>query len=110
MATWIDEAQKAAVAVAADDDGDGAEEPEESGPQDNLPSTRPPHRPRKWTPITLAILFGTSPRTESLCTRISRRAREQEEQYMQVMAELEVEETSPDAGAIEIEDSEVYGE
>jgi guanylate kinase len=54
-------------------------------------------------------LFGTSPRKESLRTRVSRRAREEEQMYMQVMAELDAEDDSLDDGEIEIDDSEVYG-
>ncbi|KAJ7437737.1 hypothetical protein FB451DRAFT_1450335 [Mycena latifolia] len=57
--------------------------------------------------MTLEKLFGTSPRKESLCTRVSCRAREEEEMYMRVMAELDAEDDTLDAGEIEIDDSEL---
>ncbi|KAJ7447819.1 hypothetical protein FB451DRAFT_1567424 [Mycena latifolia] len=47
---------------------------------------------------------------ESLRTRVSRRAREEEDMYMRVMAELDAEDDTLDAGEIEIDDSEVYGD
>jgi hypothetical protein len=58
--------------------------------------------------MTLEKLFGMSPRKESLRTRVSRRAREEEEMYMRVMAELDAADDTLDAGEIEIDDSEVY--
>ncbi|KAJ7450471.1 hypothetical protein FB451DRAFT_1410441 [Mycena latifolia] len=104
MAQWISDAQEAS-----------AQEEQESSsePVLTVPETEPARlvrRPRKWQPMTLEKLFGTSPRKESLRTRVSRRAREEEEMYMRVMAELEAEDDTLDAGEIEIDDSEVYGD
>ncbi|KAJ7701706.1 hypothetical protein B0H14DRAFT_3527454 [Mycena olivaceomarginata] len=53
-------------------------------------------------------LFGKGVKS-SLRTRVSRRAQEEEEIYMQVMAELDAEDDTPDDGAIEIDDDEVWG-
>jgi hypothetical protein len=68
--------------------------------------------PRKWKPITLEKLFGTLKKGagESRRVRMSRRAMELEETYMMVMAELEAEDDTLDDGAVEVDDSEVYGE
>ncbi|KAJ7445390.1 ribonuclease H-like domain-containing protein [Mycena galericulata] len=101
MARWIVDAQEAAAAEDAEEEEEGKETPEQAGPV---------RRPRKWRPMTLKKLFGTSPRKEDLRTRISRRARDQEEMYMRVMAELDEADDSPDNGAIEIDDDEVYGD
>lgn len=98
MARWISEAQEAAAEEIEDEDAEETAEP-----------MGPVRRPRKWQSMTLEKLFGTSPRKESLRTRVSRRAREEEEMYMQVMAELDAEDDSLDDGEIEIDDSEVYG-
>jgi hypothetical protein len=77
-----------------------------SGSEDPAQSLGRSPAPCKWKPKTLAKLFGKSTK-ESLRTRISRRAREQEENYLQVMAELE-EDDSLDDGQTEISDSEEF--
>ncbi|KAJ7074602.1 ribonuclease H-like domain-containing protein [Mycena amicta] len=111
MAVWISESQKAAEEAAEAEDVEEQDEPEDSESiPSSVPTTRPPRRPRKWVLMTLEVLFGTSPRKESLRTRMSRRSQEEEEQYMRVIAELDAEDTTPDAGAQEIDDSEVWGE
>ncbi|KAJ7903011.1 hypothetical protein B0H13DRAFT_1882356 [Mycena leptocephala] len=46
----------------------------------------------------------------SLRTRVSRRAQEEEETYMRVMAELDAVDDSLDDGEVEIDESEVYGD
>ncbi|KAJ7683613.1 hypothetical protein B0H14DRAFT_2654757 [Mycena olivaceomarginata] len=76
--------------------------------EDTIPLSRL-RRPRKWQPMTLERLFGTGVKP-SLRTRISRRMQEEEETYMLVMAELDADDDDPDAGAIEIDDDEVYRE
>jgi hypothetical protein len=58
--------------------------------------------------MTLERLFGKGVKL-SLRTRVSCRAQEEEEIYMQVMAELDAEDDTPDDGAIEIDDDEVWG-
>ncbi|KAJ7458980.1 hypothetical protein FB451DRAFT_1182567 [Mycena latifolia] len=69
--------------------------------------------PRKWQPISLERLFVKTAK-ESLRTRrgerMARRAQEEEQMYMQVMAELDAADNTPDDGEVEIDDSEVYGE
>jgi hypothetical protein len=82
MARWISEAQE--VAAEEIEDEDAKETAELIG------SVR---WPRKWQSMMLEKLFGTSPQKESLRTRVSRRAREEEEMYMQVMAKLDAEKT-----------------
>jgi hypothetical protein len=58
--------------------------------------------------MTLERLFGKGVKL-SLRTRVSCHAQEEEEIYMQVMAELDAEDDTPDDGAIEIDDDEVWG-
>ncbi|KAJ7437633.1 hypothetical protein FB451DRAFT_1193126 [Mycena latifolia] len=69
--------------------------------------------PRKWQPISLERLFVKTAK-ESLRTRrgerMARRAQEEEQMYMQVMAELDAADNTPDDGEVEIDDSEVYEE
>ena len=113
MAKWIAETREVeAEDVTEEADSDETDEmvQEDDTAQDNGSVDRPPHRPRKWKPLMLKVLFGSSPQKESLRTRMLRRAREEEEQYMRIIAELDAEDTEPDAGGVEITDSEVYGE
>jgi hypothetical protein len=100
MAKWISAAREAAV-EEEDTTVAGPEEAEAVTPE-RL------RRPRKWQPMTLERLFGKGVKL-SLRTRVSRRAQEEEEIYMQVMAELDAEDDTPDDGAIEIDDDEVWG-
>jgi hypothetical protein len=69
--------------------------------------------PRKWQPISLKRLFAKTAK-ESLRARRGERmvqcAQEEEQMYMQVMAELDAVDNTPDDGEVEINDSEVYGE
>ncbi|KAJ7198115.1 hypothetical protein GGX14DRAFT_573671 [Mycena pura] len=102
MAKWISAAREAAAEDSEEDTiVAGPEEPEVVTPE-RL------RRPRKWQPMTLERLFGKGVKL-SLRTRVSRRAQEEEEIYMQVMAELDAEDDTPDDGAIEIDDDEVWG-
>ncbi|KAJ7448632.1 hypothetical protein B0H11DRAFT_2289717 [Mycena galericulata] len=59
-------------------------------------------------PLTLQRLFGKGVKP-SLRTRVSRRAQEEEEAYMRVMAELDEEDDTLDDGEVEIDDDEVWG-
>jgi hypothetical protein len=64
---------------------------------------------KKWKPLTLAQLFGSTQRpAESRRVRMARRAIEEEEAYMQVMAELDAIDDTVDDGAIEIYDEDVF--
>ncbi|KAJ7934367.1 ribonuclease H-like domain-containing protein [Mycena leptocephala] len=87
MARWIADAQEAE-----------AEEDEENDEED---------------PISLERLFAKTAK-ESLRARrgerMAQRAQEEEQMYMQVMAELDAADNTPDDGEVEIDYSEVYGE
>ncbi|KAJ6619396.1 hypothetical protein B0H10DRAFT_2026511 [Mycena sp. CBHHK59/15] len=103
MAHWIADAQEAE-----------AEEDEEDVPVvPNPPHLNQLRAPRKWQPISLERLFAKTAK-ESLRAkrgeRMARRAQEEEQMYMQVMAELDAADNTPDDGEVEIDDSEVYGE
>ncbi|KAJ7460777.1 hypothetical protein FB451DRAFT_1405314 [Mycena latifolia] len=107
MARWITDAQEAE-----------AEEDEENDEEDvpvvpNPPRLNQLRAPRKWQPISLERLFVKTAK-ESLRTRrgerMAWRAQEEEQMYMQVMAELDAADNTPDDGEVEIDDSEVYGE
>lgn len=102
MARWISAAREDA---AEDEEGDEAEE-DTPVLRERLTQVR---RPRKWQPKTLQKLFGTCAKP-SLRTRVSRRAQEDEETYMRVMAELDAVDDSLDDGEVEIDENEVYGD
>ncbi|KAJ7803397.1 hypothetical protein B0H14DRAFT_3777641 [Mycena olivaceomarginata] len=104
MARWISAAREAAT----EEEEAPAVVPADVLEEDTIPLSRL-CRPRKWQPMTLERPFGTGLKP-SLRTRISRRMQEEEETYMLVMAELDADDDDPDAGAIEIDDDEVYRE
>jgi hypothetical protein len=111
MARWIlaaQEADKIRREVDSEDEVTSVE------PVPTPSSTATPrlirnHNPKKWQPITLAKLFGKSDK-EPLKVRMSRRAIKLEENYMRVMAELETDDDTPDDGAQEIPEEDVYRE
>ncbi|KAF7329865.1 DUF659 domain-containing protein [Mycena kentingensis (nom. inval.)] len=111
MAKWIVDARDAAAEEAETArelaESEEIEDMPEDPPQRDLPDTRPPRRPRKWVPLKLVTL-GNSPRKESLRTRMSRRAMQEEEEYMRVMAALDADDDTLDDGEVEISDSEEF--
>jgi hypothetical protein len=95
-----------------------AEEDEENDEEDvpvvpNPPRLNQLRAPRKWQPISLERLFAKTVK-ESLRARhgerMARRAQEEELIYMQVIAELDAADNTPNDGEVEIDDTEVYGE
>ncbi|KAJ7899457.1 hypothetical protein B0H14DRAFT_3423766 [Mycena olivaceomarginata] len=104
MARWISAAREA----AAEEEEAPAVVPDDVLEEDTIPLGRLRH-PRKWQPMTLERLFRTGVKP-SLRTRISRRMQEEEETYMLVMTELDADDDDPNAGAIEIDEDEVYRE
>ncbi|KAJ7714242.1 hypothetical protein DFH07DRAFT_785811, partial [Mycena maculata] len=92
MARWISAAREAAAEQEAEGSGTDEDQEEEDVPMDRVQR-----------------LFGTGVK-ESLRTHVSRRAQEEEEAYMRVMAELDEQDDVLDDGGIEIDDDEVWGE
>ena len=116
MAKWIADAREAELAAAEEPDVPEPTEistsEQEQAPQTMQSMLQAQHRnPKKWKLMTLAQLFGKSHK-ESLRVRTARRAMEEAETYMRVMAEvdaLDEEDGIVDDGAIEILDDEAYG-
>ncbi|KAJ6555690.1 ribonuclease H-like domain-containing protein [Mycena vulgaris] len=107
MACWIADTQEAEA------EGDEENDKEDVPVVPNPPRLSQLRAPRKWKPISLERLFAKTAK-ESLRARrgerMARRAQEEEQMYMQVMAELDAADSTPDDGEVEIDDSEVYGE
>ncbi|KAJ6607147.1 hypothetical protein B0H10DRAFT_1956497 [Mycena sp. CBHHK59/15] len=79
----------------------------------NPPRLNQLRAPRKWQPISIECLLAKIAKGSlrgKRGERMARHAQEEEQMYMQVMAELDAADNTPDDGEVEIDDSEVYGE